>query len=155
MAITQKPIRFVSHGVEFDSREAAYRHDSLVNAREELEGAQRTFQRLLAESAITADGHQFEFGLFVDYYHVVKPYSSMPRLRKFTYLCLSWTVRESIEKPDVIEIYDDHDQKDVRPHFVPIPELYRTQEAADKALRVAQREWLEEQRQMIEGESRP
>ena len=145
MSVTRKPEYYVSHGKEFAAKAAAEHHSKLVMAREELEDAQKRFQRLLGESAITADERPFEFGLFHDYYQVFSPYDSLPYLRKFQYFCNAWAVREQIDKPDVVEIQDQYgkgaDQKNI---WAPITELYHSFDAANVELRNRQRSWLAE-----------
>jgi hypothetical protein len=121
MAVKEQPKQYESHGKTFDTRKEA-------------------------ESAVTADGVPFEFGVFHDYYHVEKPWGSLPYVRSFCYLAGAWSVRDS-DKPDVVEIAEDRDGKR---HYVPITELYADKGKAVAALMVAQGEWLEERRREIE-----
>lgn len=151
MPVKVQPTQFVSHGKAFDNQADAHRHDKLYQAREELEAAQRKFQRLLAENAVTADGHRFEFGVFRDYYHIVRPHMSRPYLRKYDYLCWNWSVREQVDAPEVVEIRDERSDGSSNGGYVPIRELYADEKKARAALIRAQREWLEEQRREIES----
>lgn len=146
MPVKVQPKQYESHGKTFDTHKEAQRHDELVAARVALEDAQRKYQRVLAESAVTADGVPFEFGVFHDYYYVAKPWGSLPYVRSFCYLAGAWSVRDS-DTPDVVEIAEDRDGKR---EYTPITELYADKEKAVAALLVAQGEWLEDQRRQID-----
>jgi hypothetical protein len=147
MAVKEQPKQYESHGKTFDTRKEAKRHDELVTAKQALEDAQDKYQRVLAESAVTADGVPFEFGVFHDYYHIVKPWGSMPHVDRLSYVAWGWSVRDS-DLPDQVEIADRRD--DGKSRYVPIKELYADRDKAVAALLVAQREWLEERRREIE-----
>jgi hypothetical protein len=152
MSVKEQPTQYVSHGKAFDNRAEAERHSELVKAREALETAQRNFQRLLAESATTADGFPFEFGVFSDYHRLVKPCNARPYLRALTYMCWSWTVRDPVDRPGMVEIREE-EALDGRPSvWVPIRELYRDRKAAEAALLAARREWINEETRGLEAD---
>lgn len=146
MSVKQIPQKFESHGREFDTPEEATRYDALCIARETLEKAQRAFQRLLGDSAKTADGISFEFGLFNTYWHVVTPFHTMPYLQKYGYYGRDWSVKEDGE---TIEIRQDSGEKRSAA-YVPISELFRFERSARFALLVAMEKWLIERTKEIE-----
>ena len=139
MAVKTIKQRYESRGEEFDTKKEADRHEELCQARDDLHDAQRNYQRLLAESCKTADGFQFEFGVFHDYWQVFVPYGSVPYLRQTCYLCGSWRVQEDPSKIEISE--DPKDDKEYR-WWVPITELYADRKNAMKALLAAKRKWL-------------
>jgi hypothetical protein len=152
MSVKKQPTQYVSHGKAFDNRAEAERHSDLVAAREHLESAQRNFQQLLAESAKTADGFPFEFGVFSDYHCLVKPCNARPYLRTLIYMCWSWTVRDPVDRPGMVEIREEG-ALDGRPSvWVPIRELYRNRKAAEAALLAARREWIADETRRLEAD---
>jgi hypothetical protein len=153
MAVTTKPKTYESHGREFATLQAAERHDALYVAREKLEDAQRAFQSALAEDAVTADGHAFEFGVFRDYYRIVVPYWSMPHIEKTSYLCWSWAVRETVDAREVVEIREERGGGKTT-DWVPIRELYADPKKALAALDAARRKWLADVGRQIEEDAK-
>lgn len=146
MSVKTTPVQYESNGRKFKTETEAKRFDAICTAREELECAQRKFQRVLAESAKTADGEPFRFGVFCDYWHVFKPWNTMPRLEKFCYMCLSWSVKEDGE---TIQIREDENADPHKRRYIDIAELYASETVGRKALIVAQEEWLEERMEDI------
>ena len=153
MPVKEVPIAYESHGQTFPTREAAERHSALIEAREQLESAQRKFQRLLAENAVTADGKPFHFGMYCDYWQVFQPWNSLPYLRKFCFICDNWRVRGDIDRPDVVEICGKSDRGNEM-IWVPITELFCSQEKAEAELLAARRKWLAEKAAEIEESER-
>lgn len=143
MSVTAVPQKFKSHGREFATVEEAHRFDRLWLARENLETAQRAFQRSLGESAKTADGQLFDFDGYHCYWHVFKPFGSIPRIEQFTYTCWSWSVKEDGETVQIkVESSDGKESWQTR--YIDIAELYSSEAAATAMLIAAQEEWLKE-----------
>lgn len=143
MAVKESPKTYEAHGREFKTRKEAERHDQLYTAREAYQDAGKKYQRLLAESVKTADGVQFEFGVFRDYYYVTPYFYKMPEIDKVCYLCDSWAVRGNGEQDVEIrdELQRDGSDKVHRP-WVKITDLYYSREAAERALLAAREKWL-------------
>lgn len=141
MAVKTNKQTFTAAGREYDTREEAERADKLYTARQKLEDAHRAYQKTLGESAKTADGEQFEFGTWGDYWRITNPVYSMPRMVRMQFICWAWSVRSGNE--EVVEIAE-HKDDGREPAYVPIRELYKSERAAQVALLAAQKQWLAE-----------
>lgn len=152
MAVRQVPTKYSAHGRDFDTKEEAERYDALRSTLDALDIAVRKAQRALGESCTTADGQRFEFGVWGDYWHIVRPMNSKPYLAKTSYIMSAYAVRDN---DGVIEIREEPstDERRSFPRFIPIKSLYADERAARKALVSAQREWLVEITADIEAEA--
>jgi len=142
------------HGREFQDQAAAERFEILLNAKEIFEDARKNLGRLLAESFTTADGEPFRFQHWF-YYHVFTPHNAMPRLFEVSFTYWGWDFEAFYEgdQTDLV-LYTAKDPwgNDCdRRHGYPIRELYADKKKAEAALRVAQREWLEEEMERLVG----
>ena len=73
-------------GRSFPTAEEADRYDRLVESKEEYERARAKYARALAETNVTADGHQFELTTLHTYYFVVEPHGwSQPHLGEVSF----------------------------------------------------------------------
>jgi len=149
MPIKTVPAKFESHGKEFDTMGEAQRHSAICDARDELEEAQRKFERVLAEGCKTADGHPFRFGVFADYWSVFAPHRSMPHLVHTEYFCNAWRVREHPVN-GALEICHEPSDSEKRGRWIEIRYLYAKEANANAALLAAQREWIADRHREIE-----
>jgi len=91
MSIKKTPVKFkTTDGSEFDTEAKAETHEALYQANEEYQSARRKLGRLLAETQITADGEQFQFGVYRDYHRIVPNYWGWPSLDRVPYLGWNW-----------------------------------------------------------------
>lgn len=150
MAVTKKPEKFVSRGVEFATKKAAERYEELCSARDALDNAQRVFQRTLGQSCLTKDGVPFEFSVWRDYCYVVVPYNQRPYIIKVSFMCFNWEVSERVgdDGEAVVEIKTELNG---RPFKCKISELYAVEANAVEAMREATRRWIEEETRLLEG----
>lgn len=148
MAVQKKEAVYTAQdGREFESLEAATRHDKLVEARNSLDRAQHAFGRALAETTKTADGQQFEFGLWRRYYRIVPGWNRMPAVESLD----AFYGHPGFEFDDrgEMELVEPRYNSD-HPRRVRICDLYADRDVAMKALLEAQEEWLAERRAEVE-----
>jgi hypothetical protein len=157
MPVTEKPLVFEAHGVEFSTKEEAENYDKIKEAAKNLANAQSAFKQLATKQMVTADGVKFQPDRIDDYYYISEvPYDCMPRL---VYV-KCW--RDSIEielgensENATISVwtvenaqgsrYNDHVVKRYK-----VSDLYRSKPAALKALLAIREKWLEEQNRIVD-----
>lgn len=145
MAI-KKEFKFKSSdGQTFDDETEAKKHDALILAREEYEGALRKLNQCIAETTRTADGHLFEFGLWRTYYYVTPGYFSMPVLAEVPYLGWNWDLNEHDDSVEIVL----HEGNDNRRREFKVNSLYVDKRTALAALIGAQQAWLKERQEQI------
>ena len=145
MAVRQEVKFKSSDGQEFNNETEAQRHDALITAREEYKTALAKLNRCIAETARTADGHLFTFGVWQTYHYVTPGYFSMPALAEVPYLGWNWDLNEY---DDAVEIVI-REGTDNRVRAFKIGDLYMSKRAAQVALIKAQKEWLKEREEQI------
>ena len=147
MAIKQTQPKFVaSDGREFDTTEAAEKHEKLSVAENEFKAAKQKFHRIVAAAQLTKDGHAFDFGT---HYFITEGYNrQMPEIIEvyFTMGYLSHNCRLDGEKDKFVLVQ----QVEGREKKYPIDELYWSKEAALVALIKVQRAWLLEEAKWVE-----
>jgi hypothetical protein len=116
-------------GKDFQDKDAAERHETLIEAKEAYVQARRLFGKLLAETQLTADGRRFEFGVFHTYYYIEPGFWGMPGLSEVPYLGWHWDFDDS--DGFVIRYRDEKQNRD---REFKIAELYSDRRIADKAL---------------------
>lgn len=67
-------------GREFDSEDAAAKHETFIECQRNYEDARRTFARVVWETQKTADGQPFDVSMR-SYWYVWEPFNAMPELR--------------------------------------------------------------------------
>ena len=152
--IEKKTLYETSDGREFESELQAAKHEKLILARREYESARREFATHLASSFKTADGHDFEFGLWTNYYHIFKPAKSIPGLVRVEFWGREWDIVDCRGETDTLVLLsyvDGFGNANRQGVEYPINELYRYYENAEKALKKVQMKWLETMRAQIEG----
>ena len=145
MSVKQETKFKTSDGREFSNQKEAEKHDALILARGKYSEALRQMNTLIAETARTADGHLFEFGLWTTYYYVTPGYFSKPVLTEVPYLGWNWDLNE---RDDQVEIVT-REGNDNRQREYKISDLYRNKKAALLALVESQKEWLKEREQEV------
>lgn len=127
-------------GARFETREAAERHESLIEAQREYEAAAQKFGRCVALCETTADGEPFRFRNYRSYWHVVQPVYSMPRLRKVDFYGNGKDV--TVHEDSTVSITESVFNS--RPETFRISELYASQDAANPALLEAMKSYVAE-----------
>lgn len=148
MEIEQTQPKFkTSDGREFDTKKAAERHAALLSAQNAYRDAKQAFVRLVAESQLTADGCEFHFGGFATYYWIRPGLSGLPSLQ--TVYVSPWDC--TIDERDNACLIERRDEKGglFREHRWDVKELYRHQRNAERALLLAQEEWLAERAEEV------
>ncbi len=137
MAVKKKPVTFeTSDGEEFDSKEKAETHESVKAAEMQLVEARRALLSALAENALTADGHEFDFS---HTYHFIREMFSWPDVVQIR-LYRTYDNRFGVETRDgedrlivIDEVTNDRDGT-VRFIHYPVCELYWSERKAKEAL---------------------
>ena len=133
-------------GRKFTNKKAAGRYGALVKAIAAYEDARRTLGQILAECFNTADGEPFRFGPD-EYFWIVPGLFSLPQLRCVNFWGSNWDWKEGPGESTTLVLIcsADHNGRTTdggQNYKIPIGELYRKRSAAESALRVRQREWL-------------
>ena len=127
-----KPVFKTSDGQDFDTAEAAKRHERLVNASAELEVAVRHGNDCLGETAKTADGQWFDMKRSNAYWIIRNRWHATPFLQEVSI----WPHHAAVEteRQDgrlVVREYDS-DRQDYVSYS--ISELYADRREAEKAM---------------------
>lgn len=141
MAKRTKPKFETEDGREFDTREAAERHERVAAATEKYNDARREFGRALAETQKTADGKRFSFDQSC-YWYVTDGIFNIPTIVEVRYLGSNLEFDDSDEFTIIDKLYqsDGH----VSRNEYKISKLYATEAAAKKAYVDAIEKWATE-----------
>ena len=140
-------------GSEFESKEAAERHETLCQVRQAYDDAKLAYGMLLAERCKTADGEPFQLGMWHDYYYITPGYFSWPKLLKVDFWGRNWTWEQRDEDDQLVIISDKNDvggKMDQTREFR-IEELFADKGKAEAALKVRRECWLDEKRRELKG----
>lgn len=139
MAIQQTaPMYRTTDGQEFASQADAERHEALSTAKRDYENASAVYDRLLAESQFTADGHPFRVSVLHTYYYVTNGLSGAPAVGTVAFFCRNFYLGSD----DEVTITQQEDGKRDRTFW--FKQLYARRENAERAQLAEFETWLEE-----------
>lgn len=137
----KKPELFVAEdGKEFESEEEADRHNLLIAADRAFQSARKQYDRVLAESQMTADGEPFRAVAAADYWYV-KDVFCWPELHCVSFYLSNFALNEH-GQIELLEYHGRNHDLSVR-HFR-IADLYARDRNAKRALLKARTERLAE-----------
>lgn len=146
MAITKAMVFTSTDGKEFETEEAALRHDKLITAKNAYEQAQIEFGLALAESCRTADGALFKMNIYRHYWSIWAPIYQPPRLHEIPYVGHGWRWKEYGETIAIAFDYRDpfRTSEPSREITFNISEIYQDKRNAEIALVAALKKYRED-----------
>ena len=141
------PVYKSNDGAEWPTEEQAEKRDQLMNAEKQLCEATREVMRCLGETALTADGKQFNMRECNDYWRVAENWFSFPEVEKFWFYPHNVYVDYCDKQVDLTVRWYDNERREYQNYK--IKELYTTEKAAKQACKKLGEERIQEMQERI------